>query len=279
MLVNFMNINLTNMEAPIKLSEFISGNKVKQVNYRSFLPSKINRQWLIDDPELETLIAQAHLKLGELTAYSELIPDVDFFIKMHIAKEATLSSRIEGTQTSVEEAFLRKEDIHPEERDDWQEVQNYITAMNFAIEKLEKLPLSSRLIREVHQILLRGVRGKHKQPGVFRKSQNWIGGASLADALFIPPVHTEVPELMSDLELFFHNDQVHLPALVKIAIGHYQFETIHPFLDGNGRTGRLLITLYLVSEKILSRTSLYLSSFFESYRQLYYDNLTRVREL
>ena len=265
------------MSKPIKISEFVAGNWIRQQGYRSLLPAKINRQWLVDQPEIEALTAQAHQKLGELNAFSELVPDVDFFIKMHIAKEATLSSRIEGTQTSVEEAFLRSEDIRPEERDDWQEVQNYIAAMNFAIEKLDKLPFSNRLIREVHKQLLQGVRGERKQPGEFRRSQNWIGGASLADAVFVPPPHHEVPELMADLELFLHNENIFVSDLIRVAIAHYQFETIHPFLDGNGRTGRLLITLYLVSKKLLVRPSLYLSAFFEENRSLYYDNLSGVR--
>ena len=266
------------MQNPIKLSDYNSGQKIAQGGYRSFSPTLINRQWIIDDPELEALISKAHQKLGELNAFSELIPDVDFFIKMHIAKEATLSSRIEGTQTSMEEAFLRSEDIRPEERDDWQEVQNYIEAMNFAIQSLEELPLSNRLIKAAHEKLLQGVRGAHKQPGEFRRSQNWIGGATINDAVFVPPIHAEIPELMGDLELFLHNENIFISELVRIAIAHYQFETIHPFLDGNGRTGRLLITLYLVSKKILIRPSLYLSSFFEEHRSIYFDNLSGVRE-
>lgn len=265
------------MLEPIKISEFEAGTWISQEGYQSLLPTKINRQWLIDLPELEALTAQAHQKLGELNAFSELVPDVDFFIKMHITKEATLSSRIEGTQTSIEEAFLRSEDIRPEGWDDWQEVQNYITAMNFAIEKLDKLPFSNRMIREVHQQLLQGVRGERKQPGEFRRSQNWIGGATLADAVFVPPPPQEVPELMGDLELFLHNENIFVSDLIRVAIAHYQFETIHPFLDGNGRTGRLLITLYLVSKKLLVRPSLYLSAFFEEHRSLYYDNLSGVR--
>jgi len=172
---------------------------------------------------------------------------------------------------------LKSDDIKPGTKDDWQEVQNYIAALNFAINKLERLPLSNRLIKETHKKLLAGVRGQNKVPGEFRRSQNWIGGASLADATFIPPPQQEVMNLMGDLELFLHNEDIFLPELIRIAIAHYQFETIHPFLDGNGRTGRLLISLYLVSKKMLVRPSLYLSDFFQQHRSIYFDNLSGVR--
>ncbi len=196
---------------------------------------------------------------------------------MHVTKEAVISSRIEGTRTRIDEALLSRENILPERRDDWQEVKNYTQALNEAIEQLQSLPLSSRLIRGAHKTLMQGVRGERKSPGEFRRSQNWIGGTSISDAIFVPPAHTYVDELMGDLEHFLQNDRIDVPALVRVGIAHYQFETIHPFLDGNGRIGRLLITLYLVSEHILDQPLLYLSDFFERDKGLYYDNLSRVR--
>lgn len=261
----------------MKIEDFISGKYIPQYRYKSFLPEKVNHEWIWGDARINTLLAEANVRIGELNAFSLYVPNIDLFIKMHIIKEATTSSRIEGTRTQVEEALLKERDIEPEKRDDWHEVQNYVQAMNHSVKELEKIPLSSRLLKEAHGILMQGVRGEKKTPGEYRRSQNWIGGATINDAAFIPPHQEEVSELMGDLENFLHNDQIDVPHLIKIAIAHYQFETIHPFLDGNGRLGRLLITFYLVDSHLLQKPTLYLSDYFDKHRTLYYDNLNKVR--
>lgn len=259
------------------MKNFTAGLYRNQGTYKSFQPSLINRQWTIEDMEVLTLLGKADRELGRLDMYSEYVPNIELFTSMHVLKEATLSTRIEGTRTNVEEALLAEDEVPAERRADWEEVQNYVKALRQAVHLLNELPFSSRLIKKSHNVLLQGVRGKNKLPGQFRRSQNWIGGHSIQDALFIPPVPTEVAALMNDLEKFAHNDAIHFPELLRIALIHYQFETIHPFLDGNGRVGRLMITLYLVSKGILKRPVLYLSDFLEKKRALYYDNLMRVR--
>ncbi|MBK9597341.1 MAG: Fic family protein [Flavobacteriales bacterium] len=245
--------------------------------YKAFHPEPINRPFRLDDMELQGLLEQATLKLGELNAFGELVPNIGHFIRMHVYKEATVSSKIEGTQTNMEEALLDERAVSTERRDDRREVNNYVKAMEHCLGSMHDLPLSSRMLREAHATLLQGARGEHKMPGEFRRSQNWIGGATLADAAFIPPTWEEVGPLMSDLENVFHNDHTGLPHVLKAALAHYQFETIHPFLDGNGRIGRLMITLYFVHAGVLDQPVLYLSDFFERNRSAYYDNLTRVR--
>ena len=262
----------------MKLEEYKSGEYTKMNDYKAFIPSKINYNWGWDDTKLDKLLAEANRQIGELNAYSLLIPNVDLYIKMHVKIEANKSSRIEGTKTTVEEDLLDVTDINPEKRDDWEEVQNYVKATNYGVERIKKgFPVCTRLIREIHRILMQGVRGEHKTPGEFRTSQNWIGGSMPSTAVYVPPPHTEVVECLSDFEKFINNGKIDTPDLIKIAILHYQFESIHPFLDGNGRIGRLLIPLYIQSKGMLEKPCLYISDYIERNKDIYYDMLTRVR--
>ena len=248
-----------------------NGNYQKSINgYKYFLPSKIDIDYHFSS-EVYNLCIKATAKLSELKAFSKFAPDVDFFIQMHISKEAIDSNKIEGTKTELDELYLDNELFSDEKKDEIEEVKNYIKALNFGIERMATLPISTRFLQECHQILMNGVRGKNKNPGEFRHSQNWIGGATIDDAHFVPPSYEHIGELMSDFENFLHYNSC--PNLIKIAIAHYQFETIHPFLDGNGRIGRLLISLYLIHSGMLYKPVLYLSEFFEKNKTLYYDNL------
>lgn len=261
------------------MNTFRSGVYQDQGDYKSFLPTLVNHSWEWTDAELNILLERASSELGSLNAFSDLIPNIDIYIRMHIKTEANKSNKIEGTKTSIEEDLLPVEDIAPEKRDDQQEVHNYIRALNYGIKRIadDDFPLCNRLICEIHKILLSGVRGKYKTPGEIRKSQNWIGGSKPSDAVYVPPNIVDLPDLMSDLEKFINADNWNVPNLIKIAILHYQFETIHPFLDGNGRIGRLIIPLYLLDKNMLSKPCFYISDFFEKHRTEYYDALNRVR--
>lgn len=248
-----------------------NGNYQKSINgYQYFVPSKINIDYHFSS-EIYNLCIKATEKLSELKAFSNFAPDVDFFIQMHISKEAIDSNKIEGTRTELGELYLDNALFSDEKKDEIEEVKNYVNALNFGIKRMQTLPISSRFLQECHKILMDGVRGKNKNPGEFRYSQNWIGGATIIDAHFVPPSHEHIGELMSDLENFLHYNDC--PDIIKIAIAHYQFETIHPFLDGNGRIGRLLISLYLIDSGLLYKPVLYLSEFFEKNKSLYYTNL------
>ena len=262
----------------MKLEDYKAGKYIKMNDYKAFIPSKINYNWGWDDTKLDKLLAEANRQIGELNAYSLLIPNVDLYIKMHVKIEANKSSRIEGTRTTVEEDLLDVTDINPEKRDDWEEVQNYVKATNYGVERIKGgFPVCTRLIREIHKILMQGVRGEHKAPGEFRTSQNWIGGSMPSNAVYVPPPHTEIAECLTDFEKFINNEEIDTPNLIKIAILHYQFESIHPFLDGNGRIGRLPVPLYIQSKGMLNKSCLYISDYIERNKDTYYDTLTRVR--
>lgn len=260
-----------------------AGRYVRQLTgYRAFIPAP-----LPPDPplrlegELQTLLVDATLALGRLDGSILTLPNPDLFVFMYVRKEAVLSSQIEGTQSSLQDLLAAEASIlGPGSRSaDVGEVVNYVRAMNHGLEYLAKLPVSVRLIREIHQVLLEGVRGSKLTPGELRRSQNWIGpgGCTLAEATFVPPPPDVVPEALSDLERFLHRTDS-LPFLIKIGLTHAQFETIHPFLDGNGRIGRLLITFLLCERGILHKPVLYLSHYFKRHRQAYYDHLQAVRE-
>ena len=260
-----------------QLEDYRSGNYIKVDDYKSFIPSPINVDWVWNDNKLNTLLSKANLELGILDGYASQIPNIDIFIQMHVKVEANKSSRIEGTRTTIDEDLSDIVDINPEKRDDWQEVKNYVDAVNYGFKRIKEIPISSRMIKELHAILLKGVRGEHKNPGEYRKSQNWIGGSKPSNAVYVPPIPSEVYNLISDLEKFINNDGINTPDLVKIAIIHYQFESIHPFLDRNGRTGRILIPLYLMEKKLITKPYFYISDYIEKNKNEYYDYLTKVR--
>jgi len=258
-----------------------SGKYITQLRgdaqYKAFIPNALPLKIGIDE-ELQGLLSKADLALGRLDGIAETLPDVDFFILMYIRKEATLSSQVEGTQATfadVLNAAAKVEDL--ETRKDVDEILNYIQAMNYGLERLKTLPLSLRLIKEIHKILLQGVRGEYKEPGEFKKSQNWVGGSTIERASFVPCPPQEVVSALDNMEKFLHNNS-QTPVLIKTGLIHSQFENIHPFLDGNGRIGRLLITFYLCQQKALDKPLLYLSGFFKKYRQEYYDRLNAVHE-
>lgn len=248
--------------------------------YKAFIPKPLPPSPAIRyDEELQSLLSTADRSLARLDGITTVLPNPDFFIAMYVKKEALLSSQIEGTQASLEGVLEFEADLIPKENlDEIKEVINYVRALNHGIERLKELPMSLRLIREIHKILLEETRGAHRNPGQFRRSQNWIGppGFPLSEAIFVPPPPDLVIPAMGELEKFLHQES-NIPPLVKIGLIHAQFETIHPFLDGNGRIGRLLITFYLFWKEILSKPLLYLSFYLKKKRPEYYELLMKVR--
>jgi len=248
----------------------------EDLRYQAFVPNYLPLKFSLND-KLQNLLSKADLALGRLDGMADTLPNLDFFILMYVRKEATISSQIEGTQATFidvlkKEAKFEDNEIHQ----DVDEIVNYINAMNYGLKRLEEIPLSLRLIREIHQKLLANVRGAHKTPGEFRTTQNWIGGPTIETATYVPPPAHEVIPLMGNLEKFMH-DLSPLPVLIKTGLIHAHFETIHPFLDGNGRTGRLIITFYLCQQEVLHKPLLYLSEYFKRNRQTYYDRLNSYR--
>lgn len=248
--------------------------------YQSFVPTKLPPLPNIEiDVEMQRMLSEADRKLGRLDGVTQVLPNPDIFVAMYVQKEALLSSQIEGTQASLTDVL--DIDEHREKNYDVQDVVNYVMAMNYGLKRLETLPLSLRLLREIHEVLLEGVRGSNQNPGEFRKSQNWIGptGCGLEGARFVPPTVNDMQQALYDFEDYMTSETyMNTPSLIRIALLHTQFETIHPFLDGNGRVGRLLITFWLCNEKILSQPLLYLSYYFKLNRVEYYDRLMEVRE-
>ena len=257
-----------------------AGKFVKQgtgtSSYKCFVPNFLppNPPILYDD-EMFYLASEANRYIGRLDEITDILISPNYFVYMYARKEATLSSQIEGTQATFTDLIKKEAGIEDEIPNDVREIENYIKAINYGFERLETLPLSLRLIREIHGILLEGVRGEHKNPGEFRKSQNWIGGYSINTASYVPPSIEYLDGLLDNLEKFMHKEDMIHP-LIKTALLHSQFEMIHPFLDGNGRTGRLLITFYLAVRNILHKPTLYISKYFKKNRQAYYECLNNV---
>jgi Fic family protein len=262
-----------------RIGQYLRSSAVGGEHYNTYIPPKLPPTPPLDMQEIYPLLDQANTALGRLDGISFFLPDTSLFLYMYIRKEAVLSSQIEGTQSSLSDLLLFETEEAPGvPLDDVTEVSCYVAAMDYGIQRLKEFPLSLRLLREIHEKLMNNARGGHKQPGEFRTSQNWIGGSRPGNAMFVPPPPERLMECLGDFEKFLHDENVRLPALVKAAIAHVQFETIHPFLDGNGRLGRLLITFILCVDGVLKEPLLYLSFYLKANRQAYYDHLQSIRQ-
>lgn len=261
-----------------RIGQYITSSTVGET-YNTYIPADLPPEPSLEMEGLYSLLDQANIALGRLDGMSTLLPDPSLFLYMYIRKEAVLSSQIEGTQSSLSDLLMFENVEAPGfPLDDVTEVSCYVSALNYGIERLKSFPLSLRLIREIHSKLMDNARGGHKRPGEFRTSQNWIGGSRPGNAWFVPPSPELLMECLDKFEKFLHDDTIKLPILIKAALAHVQFETIHPFLDGNGRLGRLLITFMLYVDGLLKEPLLYLSLYFKANREAYYNHLQSVRE-
>lgn len=262
----------------LRIGRFIKSPIIAGERYEAYLPAPLPPKPPLGVESLFPLLDQANTALGRLDGMSMVLPDPHLFLYMYIRKEAVLSSQIEGTQSSLSDLLLFENEQAPGAPiDDVAEVSCYVSAIYYGLERLKEFPLSLRLIQEIHAKLMNNARGGHKQPGQFRSSQNWIGGSRPGNAKFVPPPPEYLMECLDSFEKFLHDDKVKLPVLIKAALAHVQFETIHPFLDGNGRLGRLLITFILCNDGVLRKPLLYLSLYLKANRQAYYDHLQSVR--
>ena len=262
-----------------RIGNYVRSSASDTVSYQAYIPSPLPPDPPLDMADLAPLLEQAHIAIGRLDSMSETLPDSSLFINTYIRKEALLSSQIEGTQSSLSDLFLLEAKKTPHSSmSDAMEVVRYISAMEYGLKRINDIPISLRLIREIHKELMTDTRGKNQQPGEFRRSQNWIGGAKPSTAVFVPPPADYINEQLSDLEKFLNDKNTGIPVLIKAALAHVQFETIHPFLDGNGRLGRLLIIFILCVEGVLKQPLLYLSLYLKIHRNDYYNHLQSVRE-
>ena len=274
------NKQLTAEQKKLRIGKYLKNSTIAGESFESYMPSKLPIDPPIDMEDIYPLLDKANASLGRLDGISLALPNPSLFLYMYVRKEAVLSSQIEGTQSSLSDLLLfeNNQQSISSSIDDAAEVSSYVVATNYSIERLKTLPLSLRLIKETHKKLMNNSRGNNKNPGEFRSSQNWIGGSRPGNAIFVPPPPEKLMECLDNLEKFLHDEKIQIPILIRAAIAHLQFETIHPFLDGNGRIGRLLITLMLYNDGILKQPCLYLSLYFKTNRQEYYNHLQNVRK-
>lgn len=262
-----------------RIGQYVRSSAIAGETYQAYIPNPLPPSPELEMVKLYPLLEEANMALGRLDGVSMILPDPLLFLDMYVRKEAILSSQIEGTQSSLSDMlFFESTQISKFPIDDVREVSCYVSAMDYGLKRLKTLPLSLRLLREIHAQLMDNARGRHSNPGEFRRSQNWIGGSSPQNAFFVPPPPSRLIECLDHFEKFLHDKTIKLPVLIKAALAHVQFETIHPFLDGNGRVGRLLITLILCHEGVLQKPLLYLSLYFKLHQQAYYEGLDTTRK-